>query len=421
MGSLGTSVFGSSAGGHFGQAGGFGGTGLDAPKGADLQQSANVGDVQNAQYGATNSLAAQQKLLAALQSQGGLNAQKDVFSNIGGTADMYKNIANGTGPNPAMAMLNNTTGQNVANQAALMAGQRGAGANVGLLARQAGQQGAATQQQAVGQGANLMANQQLNALSGLTAAQQAQGALANTMAGQQINQANANTQANLSNQQQLQNSLASLNQAAVANQGNVTAGNTSLQNAYIGSQEKGLDNFAKYSSGAGAGAMMGAEGGEVKMAEGGNPFAEANPYGSSGANPQGPQSSFGQYLAGQNKQDDQSDIYGNAKNTFARKPKSAAPAQTNSESMAGGDSSGVGDISAMAAEGGLADGGGHVKAKAPAQKAVASGDDYANDKIPAKLSEGEIVLPRSVTMSKDPVNSSAKFVAQVLAKRRVKR
>jgi len=62
-----------------------------------------------------------------------------------------------------------------------------------------------------------------------------------------------------------------------------------------------------------------------------------------------------------------------------------------------------------------------VRANSPKQKAVAKGDDYANDKIPAVLSEHEIVLPRSVTLSDDPVGNAAKFVAQTLAKRRGKR
>lgn len=73
-------------------------------------------------------------------------------------------IAAGQGPNPAQTALAQNTSTNVANQAALMAGQRGASANAGLIARQAAQQGAATQQQAVGQAATTQANQSLAAL-----------------------------------------------------------------------------------------------------------------------------------------------------------------------------------------------------------------------------------------------------------------
>lgn len=96
------------------------------------------------------------------------------------------NIAAGQGPNPAQAMLNTATGQNVNNQAALMAGQRGAGANVGLIARQNALQGAGVQQTSAGQGAQLQAQQSLGALG-----QQAglQGAMGNQITAQQ----NANT------------------------------------------------------------------------------------------------------------------------------------------------------------------------------------------------------------------------------------
>jgi len=61
--------------------------------------------------------------------------------------------------------------------------------------------------------------------------------------------------------------------------------------------------------------------------------------------------------------------------------------------------------------------GGHVPGKPKVPGPV---DSYANDTVSAKLSPGEIVLPRSVTQSKDPVSESAKFVAAVIAKKRGK-
>ncbi len=63
-------------------------------------------------------------------------------------------------------------------------------------------------------------------------------------------------------------------------------------------------------------------------------------------------------------------------------------------------------------------GGGSVKAGSEKEKATVKGDSYANDKIKAVLSEGEVVLPRSVMNSKDPVRSSADFVRKVMAKRK---
>ena len=79
----------------------------------------------------------------------------------------------------------------------------------------------------------------------------------------------------------------------------------------------------------------------------------------------------------------------------------------------------------MAAQGGSIErdftGGGHVAATKPAEKAVKPGNSYANDKIKALLSEGEVVIPRSVMDSKDPARGAADFVSKVLAKRKVKK
>lgn len=51
----------------------------------------------------------------------------------------------------------------------------------------------------------------------------------------------------------------------------------------------------------------------------------------------------------------------------------------------------------------------------PGKPAVAGKKNtYKNDTVPAMLSPGEIVLPRSVTQSKDPVKAAADFVAEKL-------
>lgn len=60
--------------------------------------------------------------------------------------------------------------------------------------------------------------------------------------------------------------------------------------------------------------------------------------------------------------------------------------------------------------------GGPVPGKAKVNTAK---NTYDNDTVPAKLSPGEIVIPRSVTMGPDPINNSAKFVATVLARKRL--
>ncbi len=451
MGAIMQPLIGGNTGGHFATAGGFGGTGLPAPMKADVQQGTSLEDVAAAQQGAQNSLASQQTLLNALKNQRGLQQQNAVaqqqqglanqlaaangvgtqnqaISGLQNTADMYRNIASGQGPNPAQAALNQATGQNVANQSAMMAGQRGAGSNIGLMARQAAQQGANTQQQAVGQGATLQAQQQMNALSGLAAAQQAVGGLgstqvgqqqgqqgamanqANQVANQQISQSNANAQANMANQQAQQQALSGINNANITNQGNLMSTRAGLQQAYIGSQQKGLEKLAD--SMGGGGNMMGG----AMMAEGGNVFAEANPYiNHSAIDESMPQSSFGKFMNAPMQQSSPS----NGGNDYT-KLWSGKSNQTNSQSMAGSDASQMPSNEAVAYKGGLAGAGGNVNAKNPSEKAVAPGDDYANDKISAKLSQGEIVLPRSVTMSDDPVGNAAKFVAEELKKRKAK-
>jgi hypothetical protein len=86
----------------------------------------------------------------------------------------------------------------------------------------------------------------------------------------------------------------------------------------------------------------------------------------------------------------------------------------------GGSGTGrVADVDQMAAGGPVHNmtGGGSVKAANAAQKAVVSGNSYANDKVPAVLSEGEVVIPRSVMQGGNPVDGAARFVQAVLAKR----
>lgn len=433
---------------------------LSRPELAGIQQATSVQDVQDAQKGAANSLEAQNRLLAALQGQNGLQSQNQALSSqqalagqlaaangvgtqqsaiqgLQGAAGQYQNIASGQGPNPARAMLNQATAQNVANQAALMAGQRGAGANAGLIARQAGQQGGALQQQAVGQGATMQANQQINALQGLVGAQQAAGNLgagltgqqgaanqayagqANQIAGQQIGAQQAATQNALANQQMQQNSLQGVNQANVANQSSVNAGNTAFGTQQIKGQQGILGGVLN-----GAGAAMGglAHGGEVrKMADGGS-------VATGSFDPNAPTSSFGKFLSGfgvsqqaspgSEPEDAINKGTSNLIKKAASKLSGSGEIDGGEGEMMAGEAAPMGAGMAMAAKGGLAQKGGHVKAKTPAQKAEKKGDSYANDKVPTMLSEGEIVIPRSIVMGKDPIQAAAKFVEETLAKRK---
>lgn len=234
-------------GGLIGVGGGAGGTGFAGPGYADIQRGTNPEQLNTAYEQNQKALAQQQALLQALQGQNGIQNQSNVYNQLQG-------VVAGTGPNPAQAMLNNATGQNVANQAALMAGQRGAGANAGLIARQAAQQGGALQQNAVGQGAALQAQQALGALG------QA-GNLATGMVGQQMGQTNANTAAQQAEQQILQNANTAANNAAVGMQSNINQVGGQLAGQTMQGQQKLLGGGLNALGGA---AGLFAQGGAVE-------------------------------------------------------------------------------------------------------------------------------------------------------------
>lgn len=126
------------------------------------------------------------------------NAANAVFgsaqSGLGNLAASLWEQVHGQGPNLANQNLQNFTGQNVANQASLMAGQRGASSNPALIARLAAQQGAGIQQQAAGQAASNVLAQQLAAQQQLGNVYGTQGSLANQNYATTQSGVNANNQ-----------------------------------------------------------------------------------------------------------------------------------------------------------------------------------------------------------------------------------
>jgi hypothetical protein len=433
-----------------GLGGGAGGTGFSGPQAAPISNPVTQDQINAAMTGTNQSMAGQQSLLGALQAQNGLGNQTNVYNQMQG-------VANGTGPNPAQAMLNQSTGQNVANQAALMAGQRGAGANAGLLARQAAMQGANTQQQAAGQGAVMQANQSLNALGQL-------GGMAGNMAANQIGQTNANTQAQQANQAQLLGNAQAFNNAQVSNQSSINAANAGMAGAKMGQMGSAIGGAM---SGLAAGAMMGAaaaEGGAVdrlpKMANGGEAFA-------------GPSSRFGQFISSQpgigspsmTSVPDLTNAQGDAALSQGMKDLGKALAKPGAPTASGEvDSSqpiqstnplsstpSAQDVSnAMQTSPGIAPEefakGGKVPAmvspgeqylppkdvkkvvkdgKNPLSvgeripgKPKYKGNDYRNDVIPKTLTSGGIVIPNEIMQSKNPHFESMKFVHATIAKNR---
>lgn len=235
--------------------------------------------------------------------------------------------ANGGGPNPALAQLAQSTGNNIAGTAALMAGQRGASANPGLLARQIGMQGGNLQQQAAGQAATLQAQQQLAAQNALGSAI---GGYNQTVQGMQGNVLGA---------------AGNLNSARVGMQSNINNANAGI----AGENAKTQGGMLNGLGGLGA-AMLLNQGGAVP-----------DPYNCGGMVAKG------------------------------SGPKSHITAH-------------------MMKSGGQVPG-----------RAQVAGNSVKNDTVPAVLSPGEVVIPRSVMSAKDPPKAAAEFVRQVMSQKRKKK
>lgn len=412
---------------------------------ANVTNSVGNQDVRGAMAGTQGAMGQQQNFVNALQAQGGIGNQSSVFQQQQQLANQLAQQAQGKGPNPAQAQLANATGQNVANQAALMASQRGAGANAGMLARQAAQQGAQTQQQAVGQSAQMQAQQQLAAQQALQQQQGMMGNLATQQVGQQAGALGQIGSMQMANQQAMLGAQQAQNQNAVAMQSNINNANQAAvaernkQNASMGGGLLG-----------GIGSIFGlAEGGTVGDA--GKPIAltkdEAEPAKgkdkkstfSDAMMQAGQNAATGEVMGGQavgkalgwGLQQLGGQVGKGASMLYdAIKGKPAAgpmPAMGISPEMVGGmpgmgASAQPGMIGPALAAQGMAYGGaldmktgGHVPGHAQV-----SGDSLKNDTVPAMLSPKEIVLPRSVTMAKNAPEKAKEFVVNELRKHKHK-
>ncbi len=372
---------------------------------ANVNPGTNNDQLTGAYTGAQNALANQQNLVNSVQPgvDQGVASQQALSNQLAAQA-------RGQGPNVAQNQLNQATGTNVANQAALMAGQRGSSQNAGLIARQAAQQGAGIQQNAAGQGATLGAEQQI-------AAQGAGANLASTQVNQGMNAVQGINNAQQNEQNILQNANTGFNNSIVGMQSNINNVNaaTSAQNAK--SSGGILGGLSSLSS-------LFAKGGEVKKyADGGqvtgNPLIP-NQLNESGP---GPQSFVGQWLnsgpastSGPNVENTPS--FDNSGTTMTRLSKSKSdPMSGATSAVDGGGSFAGGDMGSSMAGAGemLAAKGGSIG------KATKKGDNYADDKIPALLSEGEVVIDRDTLNDKGPIGQMARAIKQHLAQRNGKK
>lgn len=460
---------------------------------ANANGAVNTAAMQNRDYNAT--LNAQQGIVnnAMGRSQGALN-QQQAFANatqggsmqgLGAQRSLMSQLgeqAQGRGPNPAQAQLAQNTAQNVQNQSAMMGSQRGAGANVGLMGRQAAQQGANIQQQAAGQAATLGAQQQLAAQSQL-------GALAGQAVGQQsgalqgYNQMAQNYQ-NLTQDQQkaFMGAQAAQNASNVAMQSNINSANAGLANTNAQGQQGIFGGLLGGLTGLFAeGGLV--EGSQVPGATGPQEAAKSAPEA-----PGGPGSEVGKWLNTKDEAAPQQNLNAQPVQQAAPpqqqapgqpdKPQSSpttqfaqAPTQLAQQNYGPNPGAaalekgfkGVGGMlnpmSAMGGAGGMKgmmgggggggggeEGGGGMQdmmkmlpmlamaankgGKVPAKyspggkvrgKAAVKGDSLKNDTVKAMLSPGEIVIPRTVVNSKDPAKAAARFVNAVLAKENMKR
>jgi hypothetical protein len=224
-------------------------------QGANIQAGTNAAQLNAAYTGAQSGLAQEQGVANTLTPgvAQGAGAESTVVGQLA-------NEAAGQGPNPAQAALNQSTGNNIAQTAALIAGQRGAGANAGAAAVGAAQTGAQTQQTAVGQAATLQAQQEL-------AAQQEEANVASNQVTQGTNAVTGVNQTQQNEQNILQGANTSANNAAVAMQSNINNVNAGISTA---NQNMNANTTGGLLAGASAVSSLFAKGGLVRMDKGGN-------------------------------------------------------------------------------------------------------------------------------------------------------
>lgn len=293
------------------------------------------------------------------------------------------NQIQGNGLTPAQAALNQTTGQNIEQQAAFAASQRGAGRNAGLIASQAARQGAAIQQQAAGQGAILKAAEQQAARNEL-------GRLAAQQIGQAQNAINAENISQQGEQNILQNANTAANQQAVAQQSNINTVNAEISKANQANAQKNVGAFGKVLGGLGSafipgGGFLGslfAEGGKIK------PGYEHLHKMVSIYHPhlleRGPQGEYNQVKEGT--------VY--SSQSKKGEPKLAMGGKLSKNMKAGGKVAG---------------------------KPKVNHDDYGNDTVNAKLTPGEVVMDLDTLHDKGRLGQMARFVAAEIERKKAGR
>lgn len=343
----------------------------------------------------------QQSFLNALGMNGGLNAgQHNILAQQQGLSNQYGQMALGQGPNPAQAQLAQNTGQNISQQAAMMASARGSQSNPGLIASQAAQVGGGIQQQSVGQAATLGAQQQIAAMQAQQGQQAQMANLTTAGAGQQQTALSQLGQQNMDYQQLMQNQLNAQNQQR-------TQAQIANTNATAGIQQSGMNNTAGLFGGVmqgagllGAAAILANKGGQVPGYADGGPVAIAQQTRDNlkkqifepGKGGQGAQT--GAAALQQGLGTGLSALGSAAMSLIGQKATgqdiSIGGSSDNSSKMntnLGGSFTGSTDLPGLGVN---ASAGGKINGKPKVR-----GDSEKNDTVPAMLSPGEVVIPRT--------------------------
>lgn len=324
-------------------------------------------------------------------------AQQDSFQNTEQAFARQNELANqlqaqaaGSGPSAAQALYKQAAQNQAAQASALAASQQG-NVNAGLATRGAQQAAAQANQQAAGNAAVMRNQEQL----------QAQGMLGQ-LSGQQIGQKLGQQQLNANIEMQ-----------------NTDAANKMLTMG-LGGAMKGLSSAA--------GLVGLANGGQIKMAEGGEAKQEPSLAGKVASNfLEGISSSFegrdpkfafvaqGPGLIAQGVQAAK-DYFNPPQAPVQQAPTQQTPVQQAPIVVpAPGKSIASQELHKMA-QGGLTTK--QIVAKHGAMvpgKAKVQGDNEKNDTVKALLSPGEIVIPKSIVEGQDAPARAAEFVAAVLA------
>lgn len=367
---------------------------------APIQQVVDPTQITRGYNTSIGGLDEQQALINALAAQNGIGNQNSVFNQQQQLANALQAQSMGQGPNPAQAALNQNTGNNIAAQAALMAGQRGASANVGLMARQIAQNGAGIQQNAIGQGATMQAQQQLAAQQQLQQQQASMAGLATNQVGQQVGAVGNLNQFAQNEQGMLNNAVSNYNNANVSNTGNMNSTNEAMASTNAGNSAKVIT--------AGIGAL-GAAGANKASAYSGGLITEQGTY-SGKSNPK----------MDMVPKEDRFAYGGEIPDHLKH-----IAAIYHADKMACGGMSKGGAVDTMVSPGEkylrpdqverFAKGDKSVvnKAKKIPGKAKVSGDSEINDTVKKKLDSGGVVIPRTKADSND---DSKNFVAALLNK-----